>query len=99
MGVISSQEFEAAAGEVRNRILIGGILVLAVFAGVAVVAAGKITRPIKNICAFMQKVEKGDLFTGPRNGKYRDRTAFAAIKPHDRKLGPITRRDVSGADL
>lgn len=61
VGVISSQEFEAAAGEVRNRILIGGILVLAVFAGVAVVAAGKITRPIKNICAFMQKVEKGDL--------------------------------------
>ncbi|HHW11416.1 MAG TPA: histidine kinase [Firmicutes bacterium] len=61
VGVIASQEFEAAAGEVRNRILFGGILVLAVFAAVAVIAAGKITRPIENICAFMQKVEKGDL--------------------------------------
>lgn len=61
VGVIASQEFEASAGVVRNRILTGGILVLVVFAAVAVLAAGKITRPIKNICAFMQKVETGDL--------------------------------------
>jgi len=61
VGVIASQEFQASAGVVRNRILAGGILVLAVFAAVAVFAAGNITRPIKNICAFMQKVETGDL--------------------------------------
>lgn len=61
VGVINRQEFAVAAGEVRNRILTGGILVLVVFAVVAVVAAGKITRPLKNICTFMQQVEKGDL--------------------------------------
>ncbi|HBR33222.1 MAG TPA: hypothetical protein DD734_01200, partial [Firmicutes bacterium] len=31
------------------------------FAAGAVFAAGNITRSIKNICAFMQKVETGDL--------------------------------------
>ncbi|NLY91664.1 MAG: histidine kinase [Firmicutes bacterium] len=61
VGVIASQEFQASARKVRNRILTGGILVLAAFTAMAVLAAGKITRPIKNICAFMQKVETGDL--------------------------------------
>ena len=61
VGVIASQEFQTSAGVVRNRILFGGALVLSVFAAVGVIVAGKITRPIQNICAFMQQVETGDL--------------------------------------
>ncbi len=61
VGVIAHQEFQSSAGVVRNRILFGGVVVLAVFVSAALIVAGKVTRPIQNICAFMQKVETGDL--------------------------------------
>src|SRR5690554_116467 len=62
VGVISSAEFLNSAGVVRNRILLGGMGILFVFGAVALILAENITRPLQNICGFLQKLVKtGDL--------------------------------------
>lgn len=62
VGVINSEEFLTSAGVVRNRILFGGIGIFIIFSVVALTLADNITRPLQNICGFLQRVVgAGDL--------------------------------------
>jgi two-component system sensor histidine kinase YesM len=61
VGIIASHDFEVQARSVRNRILLGGLIILFLFGFGATFLAGRVTQPILNICDFLQKVETGDL--------------------------------------
>jgi two-component system sensor histidine kinase YesM len=61
IGIIASHDFEVQARSVRNRILLGGLVILFFCGWGATFLAGRVTQPILNICNFLQKVEAGDL--------------------------------------
>ena len=61
VGVINSSEFQAKAEGIRNWILFDGLVITIIIIFSAILIANSLTRPLQNICAFLQKVEAGDL--------------------------------------
>ena len=61
VGIINNREFQTKAEVIRNRILIDGLVVIAVLIMVIMLVTNRLTKPLRNICSFLGKVEAGDL--------------------------------------
>jgi len=61
VGIIQSQEFTSQAAQVRNRILASSLVILFLLSLSAILIARRITKPLQQICEFLQTVTSGDL--------------------------------------
>lgn len=61
VGIIENQEFTAQAAQVGNRILASSLLILLLLSITALMIAHRITKPLQQICEFLQQVTSGDL--------------------------------------
>ena len=61
VGVINNSEFQTQAKVIRDRILMDGSIITFILIIVTLLIANSVTRPLYNICKFLQQVEDGDL--------------------------------------